>query len=134
MGGQCPRSLSRGHVTKAYRRGAEGLDRQSQTVTLTGSGTFVSAVTVTNIDALRFVDPGDANQRQFQTTADQIGTGGLSLTLAVEGSATTNTESIRITRGGTAAVDLDLSGWTFTSFGTNRQITVDLFNSEVAAN
>ena len=103
------------------------------TLQIVGSGDdFVGArfETITNIDALSFVDTAPpvapsvvAPHLQVEFLISQIGIGLVSLTLAVDGSFATSPHAeneIRIHSDfdptATTAVNLDLSGWTFTNW------------------
>ena len=89
----------------------------------------VSFSTITNIDGLRF--GATANGNIVNLLSGQIGIGLVSPTLAVQGAVATF-DQITMTRSGTGAVNLDLSGWTFTQFSaTNQIVRVDLSGDAV---
>jgi len=138
------------NVAGANQDGTGGAG-QINTLEVWGSGgddVFASFGTITNINALRFVDSDPpvapdvlAPYLNVYLDTTQIGNGLVSLTLAVDGSSTASPLSsnyIEVSRnfgpGDTTPVNLNLSGWTFTNWNQDRNGVGIRTNPTVALN
>ena len=130
-----------------------GTVEAGETNTLEIRGDFTSSVrssfdSITNVNAFHFIDTKPpaapsvtAADLEVDLRSDQIGNGLVSLSLAVNGSATASPHSqnsIDISREfdptDTHAVNLDLSNWSFTNWNEHRDFVSISTNQAVALN
>jgi Ca2+-binding RTX toxin-like protein len=103
-----------------------GGDTDNDLLQVIGEANFA---VITDIDRLSLTPPAAVGQATFLT--GHVGPGLLSPTLEVIGGSNSSSLTVRLERSGTGAVDLNLSGWTFSNWGG--EVRVDLEDG-IAAN
>ncbi|MEP0322943.1 calcium-binding protein [Bauldia litoralis] len=91
--------------------------------------TFSQILAITDIAAVEF---SGTNSKSVYLAVDDVGEGLLSETLSVKGSSA-GTDELRFVEANSAAVTLDLSGWTFSDWGRTDQRVLITTSNEVFA-